>query len=99
MITNEEFLRLCTRKVMKFEESRTDIDVKVDREDVFAVWTCKTLQNSKALFSAKHKGAYYYEFTMNGDKEEIYMDVYTKVINKPFDLQGKEIITRTRKGE
>lgn len=40
--------------------------------------------------SAPHKGAYYYEFTMNGNKEEIYMDVYKKVVNKPLDLNGKE---------
>lgn len=96
MIKHEEFLRLCTRKVMLFEESRTDIDVEVDREDVFAVWTCKTLRNSKAILSARNKGAYMYEFTMNGDSGEIYMDVYQKVINIPIDLEGKEITKRIR---
>lgn len=36
--------------------------------------------------SMPHKGAYYYEFTFNGNKEEIYMDVYKKLVNKKLDI-------------
>lgn len=61
--------------------------MSVQIEDVFVVWFCKTLQNSKALLSAKHKGAFYYEFTYNGDKEEVYMDIYKKVVNIPIDVK------------
>lgn len=96
MIKHEEFLKLCARKVAEYENSRVDNIETIDRDDTFTVWTCKTLQNSKAILSAKNKGAYMYEFTMNGDREEIYMDVYKKVVNIPIDLQGKEITKRTR---
>ena len=89
MITHEEFLKLCARKVVMYENSRTDKTETIDRDDTFAVWTCKTLQNSKAILSAKNKGAYMYEFTMNGDNEEVYIDVYKKVVNIPIDLKIK----------
>lgn len=82
MIKHEEFIEVCKRKVASYESVRPDIDINIaeniDVKDIFIVWSCKTLQNSKCLMSTKHKGAYYYEFTMNGDKEEIYMDVYKK---------------------
>lgn len=96
MIRHEDFLRLCAKKVVEYENSRVDNTETIDINDTFAVWTCKTLQNSKAILSAKNKGAYMYEFTMNGDKEEIYMDVYKKVVNIHIDLQGEEVTKRTR---
>lgn len=88
---HEEFMKLAARKVAEHENSRVDIIQKnIDIDDVFTAWSAKILQNSKCLMSAPHKGAYYYEFTLNGDKEEIYMDVYKKVVNKPLDLNGKD---------
>jgi hypothetical protein len=92
MITNEKFLRLCKRKVAEYENKRVDIKEDIDADDVFSVWTCKTLQNSKCLMSTPVKGAYYYEFTYNGDKGEIYMDVYKKIENIPLNENGKRIV-------
>lgn len=54
-------------------------------ESVFVVWFCKTLQNWKALVSTT-VGGMYYEITHNGDKNETYVDVYTKFEN--FKLPG-----------
>ncbi|MFQ7348303.1 MAG: DUF6275 family protein [Anaerococcus vaginalis] len=96
MITNEKFLRLCKRKVAEYENKRVDIKEDIDADDVFSVWTCKTLQNSKCLMSTLVKGAYYYEFTYNGDREEIYMDIYKKVENIPLDENGKRIVERVK---
>ena len=42
-------------------------------EDVFMVWSCKTLQNNKALLSTTLFDGMYYECTYNGDKKR---DVY-----------------------
>ena len=90
---HEQFLELIKRKVAIHESLRSDFDAdfaeKIDIKDVFIVWSCKTLQNSKALLSMPHKGAYYYEFTLNGDKNEIYMDVYKKIINKVLPIEEK----------
>ena len=91
IITHKEFMKVCSKKVAEYENKRKDISVEVDRDDVFPVWSCKTLQNSKCLMSCSHQGAHYYEFTMNGDGGEIYMDVYSKVTNVPLDVDGCEI--------
>lgn len=96
MIKHEEFLRLSQRKVAEYENKRTDIKEEVDVDDVFLVWSCKTLQNSKCLMSTPIKGAYYYEFTYNGDKGEIYMVIYKKVENIPLNENGKIIVERIK---
>ena len=46
--------------------------------DVYIVWYCKTLQNWKALLSTTLSDGMYYEFTLNGDKDEAYLDAYKK---------------------
>ena len=57
----------------------------IDENDVFVVWSCKTLQNYKALLGTSINGdGIYVEFTYNGDKEELYMDVYKKLENVCF---------------
>ena len=93
---HEDFIKLCARKVAEYENNRKDINVQIDRDNVFCVCSSKTLQNSKCLMSAPHKGAKYYEFTYNGDKHEVYMDVYSKDINIPLAEDGTQITTRIR---
>ena len=52
-------------------------------ENVYVVWACKTLQNYKALLSTTVSGdGIYAEYTYNGDKQEMYEDVYKKVSNR-----------------
>ncbi len=50
------------------------------------VWSCKTLQNSKALLSTTVPDGMYYELTYNGDKHELYFDAYKKFQNMCFKL-------------
>lgn len=54
----------------------------VDPKTIFVVWSCKTLQNNKAILSHTGKGAPLFELTHNGDKSEIYVDTYRKVSNE-----------------
>lgn len=51
---------------------------KITEDDVFIVWSCKTLQNWKALVSTTVSDGMYYEITHNGDKNETYLDAYKK---------------------
>lgn len=55
-------------------------------DDVFIVWSCKTLQNNKAVASTTLFDGMYYEITYNGDKNEIYFDAYKKWENKCIKL-------------
>lgn len=57
-------------------------------DDVFIVWSCKTLQNNKALLSTTLFDGMYYECTYNGDKKEMYLDAYKKWDNKVVHYEG-----------
>ena len=50
-------------------------------EEMYIVWFCKTLQNWKALVSTDVINGVYWEVTHNGDKNETYVDTYTKSRN------------------
>lgn len=56
--------------------------VLIGNEHVFIVWFSKTLQNWKAMVSTTLLDGMYYEITYNGDKNEMYLDVYKKWANK-----------------
>lgn len=76
----KEFENIIHHEAVKyFNENR---EKKITEADVFTVWSCKTLQNYKALVSTNVAGdATYFEFTYNGDKQQLYMDSYVKEKN------------------
>ena len=82
------FIEICKDEVIKyFNRNVEQTDNKsIGEEDVFVVWSCKTLQNNKALLSTTVSDGMYYEITYNGDKDEIYFDAYKKWENKRIIL-------------
>lgn len=74
---NSEFIKAAIELVT---ESAATLN-HVDPEDVYVVWSCKTLQNNKALLSTDIEDGRYYEVTFNGDKGELYLDRYKKEKN------------------
>ena len=62
-------------------------------ESLKIVWFCKTLQNHKALVMSTHNmfDHTYWEVTYNGDKNEYYVDEYTKKSNTV--IQGEDVET------
>ena len=77
---NDKFLKVVKAAVTKYVNERLDKSdgKKITEDDVFIVWSCKTLQNNKALASTTLSDGMYYEITHNGDKGEIYLDAYKK---------------------
>lgn len=77
---NDTFLKLCKDIIVKyFNENSDNTDNKsITEDDVSIVWSCKTLQNNKALVSTTVPDGMYYEITYNGDKNETYVDAYKK---------------------
>lgn len=82
-MTGDKFQKVCKKIVVEYINTHIDVTDKtrLTEDDVYVVWCCKTLQNNKALVSAKIPDGLYYEITYNGDKDEVYVDVYKKWTN------------------
>lgn len=80
---SEKYVKTCKELVADYSNARLDKtdNVEITTDDVYVVWLTKTLQNSKALLSTTLPDGMYYELTFNGNKGEIYLDVYKKVDN------------------
>lgn len=63
---------------------------KITKEEIFVVWSCKTLQNNKALVSTNIDDGMYYECTYNGDKKELYIDAYKKWENRKLKYADED---------
>ncbi len=86
---NKEFTDLCIEKVKEYANKHLDKtdNVEITNNDVFVVWSCKTLQNHKALLSTTLHDGMYYELTYNGDKKELYLDAYKKFENICYNIE------------
>ena len=87
-MNEKDFVNLC-KKAVAFVQMLIGVfsdGKKIAEDDVFIVWMCKTLQNSKALASTTLFDGMYYELTFNGDKKELYFDAYKKWENKAISI-------------
>lgn len=55
--------------------------INITLDDIYVVLACKTLQNFKCLVAARMSDGIYAEYTYNGNKQELYEDIYTKIHN------------------
>ncbi len=74
-LANEFNERYAVLTVMNY---LADYGIVVNKEDVFIVWSCKTVQNRKYILGNRVTDDIF-ELTLNGDDREIYIDVYRKV--------------------
>jgi hypothetical protein len=86
-MSNEEFLEKAKELVKDYTIEHLDKSDIIPEFNVFIVWQCKALQNSKALLSTTLFDGMYYEVTLNGDKNEIYFDAYKKFENRCIKLE------------
>lgn len=79
---NNKFEQIVKKVVADHHNASNDPGLsQITEDDVYIVWSCKTLQNNKVLASAPGNGVMYYELTYNGDKDELYVDAYIKKDN------------------
>lgn len=83
-MNEKQFVELVKKTVAQYANDHLDKSDNrtVTEADVFIVWMCKTLQNSKAMASTTLFDGMYYELTYNGDKKELYLDAYKKWENR-----------------
>lgn len=75
-----KFEVICKNIIIDYFNNRVEKtdNKKIGIKDVYVVWMCKTLKNSKALLSTNISDGMYYEITYNGETDEIYFDAYKK---------------------
>lgn len=71
-----KFIDLCKNQIVGFYALN---NVNINKDNVLVVWQCKTIQNIKATLIGLHEDNLYFECTYNGDKKELYVDVYDKI--------------------
>lgn len=71
-----KFQKACKEWLIAYCREKFKKDISI--EDIFVVWSCKTLQNNKILISTTLLDGIYVECTQNGDKQETYFDIYEK---------------------
>ena len=88
MITDVKFIQLVKDTEAQYANEHIDATdhVVIGSDDVYIVWYCKALQNWKALASTTLSDGMYYELTLNGNKEELYLDAYKKFENRKIEL-------------
>lgn len=78
---NEKKFSALARRLVAEHSNEVNPNHQITLDDVYIVWMCKTLQNSKAMLSTPVPDTRYYEVTYNGDKGEAYLDAYVKEKN------------------
>lgn len=81
---NGNFIDVCKAIIVDYVNENMDKTdaTEIGLDDVYVAWSCKTLQNHKALLSTTISDGMYYECTYNGDKKELYFDAYKKWENR-----------------
>lgn len=85
---SKEFIEKCKEIVKQYAIEHLDKSDNIPEFEVFVAWSCKTLQNSKALLSTTLSDGMYYECTYNGNKKELYLDAYKKFENRCIEVEG-----------
>ena len=88
-MTDVKFFEFSKNVVRNYVINHLDKSDTVPNFDVYIVWYCKTLQNWKALLSTTLSDGMYYEFTLNGDKDEAYLDAYKKWDNNCIKIPAE----------
>ena len=97
---NAAFIKAAYEAVNQYLKTEQVTDVDAPDHELFTVWICKALQNNKALIGCANADAagMYFEVTYNGDRKEIYLDVYRKADNVCIPLKEYQDPVRPENG-
>lgn len=78
-MTSYEFEVICKNALINTIKIWYNEDLTI--EDLHLVWYAKELKNHKCVIVDLKENQRYYELTYNGEKDEIYLDIYEKKHN------------------
>lgn len=74
-----KFEVICKNELIRELKEKYNEDYVI--QDLHLVWFSKALQNYKCVICDLKDNKRYYECTYNGDKKELYVDIYDKQFN------------------
>lgn len=86
----QKFIKFAIKAVVDYFNEHVDTTNRtaLTPEDIYVVWSCKTLGNNKALLSTTVPDGMYYEITYNGAKKEAYFNAYKKWEHVCIKVEG-----------
>ena len=100
-MTGQRFISFSKSKVQQWLVHDVEDMDGISYNDIFIVWYSKTLQNRKVLLGTCFTD-HYFECTFDGDKGEMYVDVYDQVQNECFNvtqLNNAEVARGVKNGK
>lgn len=85
---SQEFETKCKNALAKILNEKYGSNL--EKDDLHLVWFAKELQNFKCVLIDLLNNQRYYECTYNGDKGELYVDIYEKRHN--VCLKAEELV-------
>ena len=82
---NQEFESRATSIVRNWYNTH----VPMAPTEIYVVWMVKVLRNNKAMISSNHADGRYFEVTWDGERENFYLDVYSRVENQALNIEGE----------
>lgn len=77
----QEMMVRAKNIVGAYVDTHWPVKVDLPSYNIYIVWFSKTLKNWKALLITTLPDQIYYELTHNGETDETYVDVYSKIDN------------------
>ena len=88
-----DFEVICKNEIIKELKEKYNEDFKI--EEIHLVWFSKALGNTKLCLCDSGENQRYYECTFNGNKDELYVDIYEKKYNtKVFKKNFNKVVKR-----
>ncbi|USS85064.1 DUF6275 family protein [Fructilactobacillus myrtifloralis] len=81
------FLQLASNEIWKHYCTFKNKESGLATGRPFVIWSCKALQNFKAVLGVPGSNKWLFEVTFNGDKNAIYLDSYEKTKNEAISLE------------
>ncbi len=85
---------ICKNALIK--ALRENYNEELTIEELHLVWFAKALENYKCVIIDLKDNQRYYELTYNGNKNEIYLDIYNKEHNIVIDNQDFNDVVSVR---
>lgn len=97
----QEIARFLVMQYIQSHLEKTDKHVGFTQDNVYVVWACYILGNSKVLISTTLPDGMYYEVTHDVEKDKYYIDAYKKWENVELTLgeDGWPTADTIRRGE